>query len=634
MRTGLWEATAYILKKRLADLLKPGVLDKGFYLVPVSAPYRGSSLKLEEVDSVTTAINAKSNVYIPSLGVQLIKTSDKGAIDRALGAEGLRKSPAECAAICADYIADKIRSGNEGDAIALIQYVMGLNADPSVKDSKNREVLDSLVSRPNTLIASCGVDPVRQSSVEAVEALSSRYASLEPEHGDPFHITHNLQVMKGLIGKDITALFDVATPSFVSAELLDVLTTVADLVTKTRAGRSARYPSQNDASNLRVEKFYQAMQRVHHLCRFQFDWKGLSGPSLEEALVSLLPRLTSKPRQVLFAPHGLSVLRALRDALGEDADSVGILKGAYYETPDLFPSATVVDSVDAPELRKKKVIVLEPHPNNAAELEIHPHNVCALLESLFTTNKEASHSVIVDLTLSHLSEPDVGAILQCAGGYILSGNLNLVFVQSGTKFYQSGMDLVNVGTALVFNDGSSWEKFNQALAGFKNSLPPEDRLYIARMLGANGPLLLEYLEEIRRNTARMRKLLGQKLSAGSNALTLCHSTDKETVYLAFRPKDEFVARMRSKEVGELTTGDRAKVNQAIYLQCVIPALREAELPAVDRTSFGFNVTNLGECYTTVRITPGIEEDMLFKCYSAVIASVGVILQNERFVLRV
>jgi hypothetical protein len=45
-------------------------------------------------------------------------------------------------------------------------------------------------------------------------------------------------------------------------------------------------------------------------------------------------------------------------------------------------------------------------------------------------------------------------------------------------------------------------------------------------------------------------------------------------------------------------------------------------PIVKRSSFGFNLTNLGECITTIRITPGIEESDLFLEYAKRIARIG------------
>jgi hypothetical protein len=47
-----------------------------------------------------------------------------------------------------------------------------------------------------------------------------------------------------------------------------------------------------------------------------------------------------------------------------------------------------------------------------------------------------------------------------------------------------------------------------------------------------------------------------------------------------------------------------------------------DLTVADRSSFGFNITNFGECGETVRITLGIEETSLLKTYASRLLTLG------------
>jgi hypothetical protein len=282
---------------------------------------------------------------------------------------------------------------------------------------------------------------------------------------------------------------------------------------------------------------------------------------------------------------------------------------------------------------------MEPHPNNAADKDIHPHDPLVLLDTLFKGgNSSGPYTVIMDVTLNHLGENQIQDVLQKAEEFIKSGRLNLILLQSGTKFFQNGMDLVNIGTSLTFNNGEeNWGDFNQKMQEHAENLPDDDKTYIANMLSKNKEPLKKYLIKIRENTSYMRKTLTAKLESGENAFQMCGSSDQDTVYISFMPKPAFTCSFLSsqqkqtkEEIGDITaistdklsSEDVAMANKELYFKKLLPALKAANLPSVDRPSFGFNVTNFGECYTTVRITPGIESKGLLNQYANIVASVG------------
>jgi hypothetical protein len=300
----------------------------------------------------------------------------------------------------------------------------------------------------------------------------------------------------------------------------------------------------------------------------------------------------------------------------EDRKSLAILSGAYFETPDIFEGVETFEHVEDKGLQAKRVIMLEPHPNNAKTAKIVPHDPLKLLDTLYGEDT-GPHTVIMDVTLNHLGEPQIEAVLKKAQPFIGNGKLNLIFVQSGTKFLQHGMDLMNIGLSMVFNDGKSWGEFNHHMAKPEDLVPEQDKRYIANMLTTNQEELGAYLIKIRKNTLYLSLALQKALSQSDNAFDMNINEDKETVYLAIKPKDDFVLKVGHKDA---TEESRKDVNQKVYKNHLLPALHS--LPIVNRESFGFNITNLGECITAIRLTMGIEEEGLLDRYCEVIAELG------------
>jgi hypothetical protein len=246
-----------------------------------------------------------------------------------------------------------------------------------------------------------------------------------------------------------------------------------------------------------------------------------------------------EPAATYAAPHGVAIIDQINHALGQPKD-VGVLKNSYYETPELFESKEVIDSTEDEKLLSKTLIILEPHPNNAEERNVHPHNPYKLIEMLI--KNEMNHTVIMDVTLNHLGEKEIGDILNMARPIIDKGKLNLIFLQSGTKFLQHGMDIVGMGTSIVFNNREGqWKKFNERMEATRQSVPEDDAAYMANMMGSNKKELGEYLQRIRENTTFLKTVLLTQLNQTQpNAFEVTFSSDPQTFYVAIAPTEAFV----------------------------------------------------------------------------------------------
>ncbi|WP_186332416.1 hypothetical protein [Bordetella genomosp. 13] len=703
VKTGLWLATAGVRTEQIKDALgKNSAQLNKFEVYPVNHAFAFKGLAFETLRDVPADLTNVKSLYIESLGVQIIRKDavSLDGIDSFLGGRGLRTSPSHCADICADRMVDKLRKEDVGGALKTLDKAFVGEDARAV-----REALAQTELMPNTLIAPSGVDVLSASSPQQLRELRDLYDAtvLSDTQGLPLYVRQNIDVVRNLMGHlddfEVTRM-----PATVCGALTDALQRVSELLSQARfmaldlqgkarvlgednaviarrltqlndpltgaearamsgtlQGSHARALKEDQASyamhrgglevlpkevSVHMERFYQAMQDIHHVIRFQKDWTDRS-PKLDSVIGDLLldrpegSSLTPDDAGVLAghlkvesAPHALALLDQIQASLStEERESVAILSGAYYETPALFPGAVELDAVDSEALRDKRVIVMEPHPNNAALSEVHPHDPVALIRNVFAGPREHPCTLVMDCTLNHLGEEQIAQVLHEARPHIESGMLNLVLVQSGTKFFQNGMDLVNIGTAAIFNKAEAWTSFQGGMDAGRMRVPDDDKGYIASMLAAgNRDASTQYLERVRDNTRQLRAELDELIPLGhdkKNAYEVCVNTDRDTVYVAFKPTPAYLAQMLKRDVGAKTEWEeRAAINRTDYQDTFRPAF--GDLAAVDRSSFGFNVTNFGECGDTVRITLGIEEPALLKTYAQRVVAVGEQLYAKAF----
>ena len=774
IKTGLWNMYRRVqevaVNQQLRDV-KGNELGKKFFVFPVNKvpestkithPETGDFLKIKVEEKVPKGINdipKTEGVFVKTLKVLIVKfesaeskNENVGAIHSQMGGKGLRTSAGESADKVAAVMAAKIKAGKVADAMSDVKKAFETNSEATTGKVADSEVspegaFEGLEFRANTMIIPYQkggqegpvANPLTATPFAFLEDLAKQYSSLirfEENKHLPFFVKQNIAIVKGLIGgsigrskSDYPYFFDQETPATICRDLMEALFSACEVVKHYASLIATLQPTEMEdiamkESSVLIEEFYQQMQNIHHIVRFQLKWKKGAG-NMKGGLKNMLPDGFKAPTLINVAPHGLEMIHHIQQSLSEgDQKSVAFMAGAYYETPDLFPGADEKQHVSDESLKDKKVIVMEPHPNNAASKDIHPHDPLELLDTLYGGGSSNTHTVIMDVTLNHLGEDQIKAVLEKAQPIIESGKLNLILLQSGTKFFQSGMDLVSIGTALTFNDkGDHWKEFNDKMGAHEESVPEDDQLYVSRMLTENKEPLKDYLDKIRTNTLFVRKSLTEKLQAGDNAFHMCGSSDQSTVYVSFMPKDiivhryladkrkadqgsiagkeqgsldfvkmlsemingpafidlreelgdkkqeelnELLSRIKKKKVPDkdvpkeigklgldntklmlhvgkivsdtnehLDSHDRgekkekalrdeevAYANRALYFDKLLPYLKSEGFPAVDRSSFGFNVTNFGECYTTIRMTMGIEEKGLLEAYCKAVDSVG------------
>jgi len=592
---------------------------------------------------------SNAGVYIEALGIQIVEESllNSVAVATTLCRHGLRPSLTECANICAETILQLIFDGNVDGALAVLQYALtGGEAAQEVMDQLARTDLSAaglMVQKSKVF-----VDPLMESTPQQIDHLKNAYQACMKAAGIqldgartsgadsdmPFYIRQNLQVVHNLIG-DVVNFSRPGMPATMCADLTDSLQIALDEIQL--KGVSAREQS------LSMERFYEAMQDIHRIVRFQHDWAGRQ-PSVKDAVVSLLldrpeSSSTGLTRQeadglrehctVVCASFAMALIEAIRSTLPSNA-LVACFADSYFETLDIFQREFKCDTVRDQYLPDMNLIFLEPHPSNAALLSLHAHDPVELIDHLFARRPELSRTVVMDVTLNHLADEEISRILKAAKPHIESGRLNLVLLQSATKFVQNGMDLISAGIAVVFNKSESWRslRFEDNVPG--GEIAGIDQGYIAHLLSdKNKEISMAYMDKIRENTAILRQYLESEIPFGHkcpNAFEVCINSDPKAASIAIKLTEGYLKDEYGIDSARDVKSTRENANVQVYLLGFLPAF--GDLAAVDRPSFGFNITNFGECGETVRITPGIEEPELLREYADRIIDLGAQLHAD------
>lgn len=276
----------------------------------------------------------------------------------------------------------------------------------------------------------------------------------------------------------------------------------------------------------------------------------------------------------------------------------------------LKPASGTSVKVGGPDM-----IVIDIHPNDASKREIHQHDVAGLLHQLFgAADKTFRCTVLVDITLNHISEDEVANIRNEARPYIDSGQLNLVFNQSLTKFAQFGTDKHSGGLMFHYNDGKHWEAFNAHVEACAKDdrVDPTIQKYFMALFEHTQKENLDYLQKVRLNSRYVYEKLQEQLATIScqEALTLAGNDDPKTCYVAFN-YDAFAAKVLGP------TADDNQVRQMasdILFECINELAGKLSLPLNMRTSFGFPISNLGDIDPGIRLTVGIESQELLDRY--------------------
>lgn len=430
--------------------------------------------------------------------------------------------------------------------------------------------------------------------------------------------------------------------------------TVIKLVDKTEIlGESSLLPPiilnelninlQNAISNLgdmeNIAAFMRNIQNIHEVIIFALEQKPgtTSTTTLSEEVTGLLPTGVQSPH---YTEYGLKAFaQAFNAAFAQHSSEGGEItidaySNIYFEVLDKLGHAElssgkkwdVQKPMEGNSTNKPDVIVIDIHPNDASKPEMHKQEIVSIVNAAFVKDagEKSKITVIIDITLNHIGDDEVKEIKKGLNKYIENGRLNLVFIQSLTKFAQLGMDKHSGGLMFHYNNGNeTWGKFNDSIEKQipKSTVDRSTQSYFNLLFTAAPKEQKAYIVKVRKNTKYVYDKLKTNFEKciGPNAIELSLSDDPGTCYVAFN-YGELSARLYG---GDKSRDIKTEKLGIAIIEKIYDMINKLELPLSMRQSFGFPISNFGEAWIGTRFTIGIEPTKLLDQYIDVITYVNL-----------
>lgn len=268
------------------------------------------------------------------------------------------------------------------------------------------------------------------------------------------------------------------------------------------------------------------------------------------------------------------------------------------------------------------IIFMDIHPNNAVESELYSHQLKKLLHHLYPdyTNRLISNQnlyknkkiIVIDATLNIFLDDELKQLIDEAMPLIQVGLVNLVILQSLTKFGQLSGDIFSGGGVYLINDNSDyWKPFNRKLKEFYLKSQPDSLIcnYFSLFLSVGQSALMANMDKINKNTLffydTIKKQLNQlNFDSKDFAINLTDSIDPHSCYVAFNYRS-LTHRIYQKVF--ITDEDIACLNK-ITIGLIVQLSHLYNVPLTQRQSIGFATCNINQSDFTIRLTIGLENE--------------------------
>jgi hypothetical protein len=254
---------------------------------------------------------------------------------------------------------------------------------------------------------------------------------------------------------------------------------------------------------------------------------------------------------------------------------------------------------------------------------------------------------------STLNDLEVTNILNTAKNLIDDGSLNLVLIQSLTKFSHLGLDKVSGGLISVFNNnGEHWQYFNQTICKISatEEVDISTENFFAYFASLHHDLVKEYIALVNRNVQFVYQETQQQLNrletANNGRFQITTSSDPKACYVAINmhglipavevPTIKYTYTDGKPPCGysinefptfSVTEDDISKFANDLLEELIYPLCRFHKLPITGRFSIGFPLTSVNSVYDSLRFTIGLESKHQLESYSDILAYTSFVLNR-------
>ncbi len=290
------------------------------------------------------------------------------------------------------------------------------------------------------------------------------------------------------------------------------------------------------------------------------------------------------------------------------------------------------------------MLFTEFHMNNVVENRQFSHNVDHLIDRFLKGEfRQKRRTLVLDVTLNFLDDEEIKDLVKRLNPLLANGELNLIFIQSLTKFAQMGLDKRSGGLMVIINNDNFWKNMNEK-ANRIDIFENMDRnfstqSYFALLLSGcfvqadytcKG-IFRDYVNIVNNNTKVLYSKVTSKLSELETLKTqyfqITMSSDPKACYIALN-----VNGLLSVPISY--PGFSIKIEKvenflkSLFRFLIIPLCKDFNLPLTERMSIGFPLSSFNIVYSSIRWTVGLETNDQLEHYADIIAYSAFVLNRN------
>ncbi len=393
----------------------------------------------------------------------------------------------------------------------------------------------------------------------------------------------------------------------------------------------------HSASNNKLSVAVRSVQCIAEILLLHYSLPGLKSTFKLEEIPAPLVRYRQNIAMTTYAMQAFN--RALQVVVGTmDQDrsiSISVTNHNYYEwldnLDDLQGTRIATNRVNHLDdiISDPDIIFMELHPNDVTSTKQFQLDTEAL-RSYLSKKSQKVITVVIDVTLNSLEDEELHELCRSVETFLESGQLNLIFVQSLTKFSQLGLDKRSGGLFCIYNNNSVlWQKVNQKAKELAANEPIDfaTSQYFCRFLREHN-LIKEYIQTINRSVRSIYlqtlKRLNELEVPDSGCFQITFSSDEKACYIALNMFTLFA----KLDCGFSTESNSHKIDEIaedILDDLILPLLIKYRLPVTKRMSIGFPLTTVDVALGSIRLKFGLESQVEIEQYIDVIVYASFVI---------
>ena len=387
-----------------------------------------------------------------------------------------------------------------------------------------------------------------------------------------------------------------------------------------------------------------ASQIITEVMQLDLKCTPLNKSFSDAVMENYLMRYGNIVQGVTITPYAMrAFVRALQILNPQPATKNFVTNQSYYELLENFERLNAHTS--SVELTRQvddinesaDIIFLDIHPNNVVESRQYAHDALQLLDNINSWTEKKQRTLVFDVTLNVLQDEEVRKLLSKASQQIVPGYLNIILIQSLTKFAQLGLDKLSAGLIILINNGQDWNRVNEKFQTISNAERIDKAIDNYFTYFANFPDLLEqYISLVNRNVREVYGDILQRMNSletfSRNRFQITMSSDPKACYIAINmrgllPEVELEETFHSFMINgsQMEEFSNDLLKYMIYPLCEFYAL-----PITSRFSLGFPLTSVNVVYDSLRFTIGLESSQQRKGYAEILSYTAFVLNRHNY----